>query len=134
MHSTGIVAIARALLRIRGEHWSGRIFLTAPGAIAAISIVGVALAALHGLECAVWALVYLRLGALGSPADALLYSVDSMTTRGASGLTLAPHWLMMGALEAADGMLLFGASAALLIVVIQRIFAAVFAPPAPPQA
>jgi F0F1-type ATP synthase membrane subunit c/vacuolar-type H+-ATPase subunit K len=38
----------------------------------------------------------------------MLYSVDSMTTRGASGLMLQRHWQMMGALEAADGMLLFG--------------------------
>jgi hypothetical protein len=33
-----------------------------------------------------------------------------MATRGASGVTLQPHWQMMGALEAADGMLLFGIS------------------------
>jgi hypothetical protein len=52
------------------------------------------------------------LGALGSPIiDAMLYSVDSMTTRGASGLMLQRHWQMMGALEAADGMLLFAISA-----------------------
>ena len=34
----------------------------------------------------------------------MFYSLDSMTTRGASGLTLQQHWRMMGALEAADGM------------------------------
>jgi len=44
------------------------------------------------------------LAALGSLADAILYSVDSMTTRGASGLVLERHWRMMGALAAADGM------------------------------
>ena len=59
------------------------------------------------------------LGALGSPKDAILYSVDSMTTRGASGLTLQQHWRMMGALEAAGGMLLFGISTAYIFAVMQ---------------
>jgi hypothetical protein len=40
----------------------------------------------------------------------MLQSVESMTMRGASGLILPRHWQKMGALEAADGMLLFGIS------------------------
>lgn len=42
-----------------------------------------------------------------------------MTARGSSGVTLEPHWLMMGALEAADGMLLFVISTAYILAVIQ---------------
>jgi hypothetical protein len=61
----------------------------------------------------------LRLGALGSPEAAILYSVDSMATRGASGIVLPPYWQMMGALEAADGMLLFGISTAFIFTVMQ---------------
>ena len=34
-------------------------------------------------------------------------------------MTLEPHWLMMGALEAADGMQLFGISTAHIFAVIQ---------------
>jgi hypothetical protein len=75
---------------------------------------------LHGVECAIWAAAYLWLGALDSPLDALLFSVDSMTTRGASGLTLQRHWQMMGALEAVDGMLLFGVSTAYIFAVMQE--------------
>ena len=43
-----------------------------------------------------------------------------MTTRGASGLTLEPHWQIMGALEAANGMLLFGISTAYIFAVMQQ--------------
>ena len=68
---------------------------------------------------AIWAAAYVWLGALGSLKDAILYSLDSMTTRGASGLTLEPHWQMMGALEAANGMLLFGISTAYIFAVMQ---------------
>jgi hypothetical protein len=81
------------------------------------------LAVLHGVECAIWAAAYLWLGALDSPLDALLFSVDSMTTRGASGLTLQRHWQMMGALEAVDGMLLFGVSTAYIFAVMQEYWA-----------
>jgi hypothetical protein len=81
--------------------------------------VGLLLAALHGIEATIWAAAYLWLGALDSPRDAMLYSVDSMTTRGASGLMLQRHWQMMGALEGADGMLLFGISTAYMFAVMQ---------------
>jgi hypothetical protein len=82
-------------------------------------VIGLLLAALHGIESGIWAAAYLWLGALDSPIDALLYSVDSMSTRGASGLALEQHWRMMGALEAVNGMLLFGVSAAYIFAVMQ---------------
>jgi len=87
--------------------------------IGMIGAVGLLLAALHGLEAALWAVAYWWLGALSSPADAILYSVDSMSTRGASGLVLERHWRMMGALEATDGMLLFGISTAYIFAMMQ---------------
>jgi hypothetical protein len=83
---------------------------------------GLLLAALHGIEAALWAAVYLWLGALGSPATAILYSVDAMATRGASGVLLQPHWQVLGALEATDGMLLFGISTAFIFTVMQLYF------------
>jgi hypothetical protein len=42
-----------------------------------------------------------------------------MTTRGDSGLSLQRHWRMMGTLEAADGMLLFGISTAYIFALMQ---------------
>ena len=90
-----------------------------PIVIGVVGAVGLMLAVLHGIEAAIWAAAYVWLGALDSPKDAILYSVDSMTTRGASGLMLQQHWRMMGALEAADGMLLFGFSTAYIFAVMQ---------------
>jgi hypothetical protein len=42
-----------------------------------------------------------------------------MTTRGASGLILRPNWQIMGAIEAIDGMLLFGISTAFIFAMMQ---------------
>ena len=66
-----------------------------------------------------WAAAYVWLGALNSPKDAILYSLESIATRGASGLMLEQHWQMMGALEAANGMLLFGISTAYIFALMQ---------------
>jgi hypothetical protein len=87
--------------------------------ICLIAVIGLLLAVLHGIECAIWAAAYLWLGALDSPLDALLYSLDSMSTRGASGLTLQRPWQTMGGLETFDGMLLFGASTTYIFSVMQ---------------
>jgi hypothetical protein len=87
--------------------------------ICVIGVIGLLLAVLHGIECGIWAAAYLWLGALDSPTDALLYSIDSMSTRGGSGLTLQRPWQMMGALESVDGMLLLGVSTAYVFAVMQ---------------
>ena len=87
--------------------------------ILTITTMGLLLAALHVIEAAFWAAAYVWLGAFGSLDAAILYSVDSIATRGASGLILQSHWRMMGALEAADGVLLFGISTAFIFTVMQ---------------
>jgi hypothetical protein len=61
----------------------------------------------------------------------LLFSIDSMSTRGASGLTLQRHWQLMGALEAVNGMLLFGLSTAWLFTVGQAYWSMIAVQVAP---
>jgi hypothetical protein len=87
--------------------------------ILAVGVIGLVLAVLHGMECVIWAAAYLWLGALDSPTDALIYSVDSMATLGASGLTPQRPWQLMGGLEAVNGMILFGVSTAYVFAVMQ---------------
>jgi len=122
IHTTGVIFMAFPTVRIRDRLESGnRLELRQVLAIniGLIALVGLLLAVLHGIEAVVWAAAYWWLGALNSPVEALLYSVDSMSTRGASGLVLERHWRMMGALEAMDGMLLFGISTAYIFAVMQ---------------
>lgn len=124
IHAVGIVLIAAAIRRIGVKLVRQGINYGDSATVAMVIIVGVGLllAVLHSIESIVWAIVYVWLGALPSPSDAALYSVDSMTTRGASGLVLAPQWRMMGAMEAGDGMLLFGISTAFLFYVMLHLW------------
>lgn len=87
-------------------------------AVVTFGILALALALLNGLEVAVWAGAYLQLGAIETPANAMLYSINAITAYGSSGLDLAPHWKLMGALEATNGLLTFGISTAFLAAVI----------------
>lgn len=120
-HAAGVTFMLSALrgIRLRLEGRSLRLSHVFVIVVGAITAIGLLLAALHGIEAAFWAAAYLWLGALGSPKAAILYSIDAMTTRGASGLTLQPSWQMMGALEAANGMLVFGISTAFIFSVLQ---------------
>jgi hypothetical protein len=93
--------------------------------LSAISIFimgGTALAAtiLHGIEGAIWASAYRLLGALPDSKTAMLYSLNAITSYGHENLQLAPHWKMMGALEALNGWILFGLTAAFLFNVMQK--------------
>jgi hypothetical protein len=77
---------------------------------------------LHGLEAIIWALAYSLLGALPDTPSAVLYSLGAMTTYGGSGFDLKQHWRLMGALEALNGMLLFGLTTAFLFAMIGKIW------------
>ena len=125
MHSIALIFMALLLVRLRNRAarsnlgYRPMVWLVILG----VAATGGALAFLHASEMAIWAISYVSIGAMGSWTDAVLYSIDSMTTRGASGLEVAEEWRLMGALEAADGMLLFGISTAFMFAVIQEIVA-----------
>jgi hypothetical protein len=123
VHALGVVVVALYLERAQGRvQQAATTRLRDVGLVAAIfAFVGLLLAILHGLEASIWAAAYMWFGAMPSFQQAVLFSLDSMTTRGAIGAGLTPRWQLMGVLEAADGMLLFGISTAFLFAVLERI-------------
>lgn len=76
---------------------------------------------LHGAEAIAWATAYRLLGAVPNNRTAVLYSLNAMTSYGNSAISLPQHWRLMGALEALNGMLLFGLTTAFLFAMIQRV-------------
>jgi hypothetical protein len=52
----------------------------------------------------------------------MLYSLNAITAFGHTSLELAPHWQLMGALEALNGLLLFGLTTAFLYGHLQRVW------------
>jgi hypothetical protein len=77
---------------------------------------------LHCLEAAIWAVAYRLLDALPDNRSAMLYSLSAMTSYGHANFYLEEKWQLMGALEALNGMLLFGLTTAFLFAMIQRVW------------
>ncbi len=78
------------------------------------------LTVLHAAEASAWAAAYVALGARPDFASAMLYSLSAMTSYGHATVFLAEHWRLMGAIEALNGMMLFGLSTAFLFGVLRE--------------
>ena len=121
IHTTAVVLMAfglEARIRARVDE-TPDLRRAIPTVIVRIGAVALILAALHGLEGVLWALAYWWLGALGSFGEASVYALSTMTTFEIPGLTLPSRFQMISALEAVNGVLLFGISTAFLFAVIQ---------------
>ncbi|HEY1980126.1 MAG TPA: hypothetical protein VGH13_08555 [Xanthobacteraceae bacterium] len=77
---------------------------------------------LHAAEAGMWAVAYRSLGAMPDNSSAVLYSLSAITTYGHADLSLAAHWRLMGALEALNGLILFGLTTAFMYGMIQRVW------------
>lgn len=123
MHALGLVLIslvltARVMRMSRRRQKLGRAVFSATWLI---GVTGWCLAILHGADAALWALAYVLLGAIHSFHAAMLYSVDCMATLGSTSVPVAADWSLLGPLEGANGMLLFGVSTAFLFTVMANV-------------
>lgn len=86
-------------------------------------VTGTTLLALAGhiLEIALWAFFFDVCGVVPDFSAALYCSAGNYTTLGSGEVVLSPHWKLLGPLEAAAALLMFGASTALIFAVIQRL-------------
>ncbi|KWX68762.1 hypothetical protein [Mycobacterium sp. NAZ190054] len=128
IHTTGVVAMAfRLEARIRGR--AGNDLgprRTIPIVSGSIGVVALLLAVLHGVESVLWASAYRWLGAFDSFTDASIYSLGTMVSFDVPGLELPDRLRLISALEAANGVLLFGISTAFLFAVMQAYFLTFF--------
>jgi len=75
----------------------------------------------HLVEITIWAFVFVFCGEFAQFAGAFYHSAMNYTTLGYGDVVMTPSWKLFGPLEAADGMLMFGVSTAIVISVIQLI-------------
>ncbi len=71
----------------------------------------------------VWAMLYLVLGAIGSLEKAVYFSTVTFTTLGFGDITLDETWRLLSSFEAANGLLMFGWSTALIFAAVQWVYA-----------
>ena len=118
IHFAGLL-ILMWMLRARGHNF--RAHESVLGQIAAIVFVVLGLVAIHTVEIWLYAILYYWLGALGHFEEALYFSTTSFTTIGYGDVVLDRQWRILGAIEGANGLILFGWSTAFLFSVTARI-------------
>jgi hypothetical protein len=120
IHVLGLGVIDEHMLRVLRGAINHRNFI---GVFAVVmGVVALLAAILHGMEGIVWAAAYRFLGALPDTHSAVLYSLSAITTYGHANITLEPQWQLMGALEALNGILLFGLTTAFMFAIIQQVW------------
>jgi hypothetical protein len=80
----------------------------------------------HLIEIALWAVLFVICREFRDFGTAYYHSAVNYTTLGYGDLIMSPSWKLLGPLEAADGMLMFGVSAAIIFTIIQRLIQARF--------
>jgi voltage-gated potassium channel Kch len=83
--------------------------------------------AAHFVEIAFWALSFVLCGEFSNFAAAIYYSGATYTTLGDNTTVLSARWRLLGPIEAANGMLMFGVTTAIIFAVIHRLVEAKFA-------
>ena len=65
--------------------------------------------------------MFVRCGEFRDFAAAFYSSAENYTTLGYGDVVMSAPWRLLGPLEAADGMLMFGVTTAMIFSVIQRL-------------
>jgi hypothetical protein len=120
LHVTGLGVINTQVVRLLEPMRKRRSFFVV--FVCVMGLVALLATVLHALEAGIWAWAYRILGALPDGREALLFSLNAITSYGHTQLNLAMHWRLMGALEALNGLLLFGLTTAFLYGHLQRVW------------
>jgi hypothetical protein len=107
--------ILQVLPAVNQRHFT-RVFAVVMAVVALLATI------LHGMEGMVWAAAYRLLDALPDTHSAVLYSLSAITTYGHANIVLEPQWQLLGALEALNGILLFGLTTAFMFAMIQQVW------------
>jgi len=120
------LALGATVKFIRHEQKLGRAGINFWTDVAIVALtMSIALVA-HLVEIALWAVSFVACGEFSQLGTAFYHSAVNYTTLGYGDLVMSESWRLLGPLEAADGMLMFGVSAAVAFTVIQRLIRARF--------
>ena len=74
------------------------------------------------IEVTIWAATYLALNAIEGFQRAIYFSMVTYTTLGYGDVVLDENWRLLSAFEAANGIIMFGWTTAIVIAAVQHTF------------
>ncbi len=75
----------------------------------------------HVLQFATWGILFMALGEFSDFATAFYHSGVNFTSLGYGDIVMSERWRLLGAFEAANGILMFGLSASAILSVMTRL-------------
>ena len=77
----------------------------------------------HLAQIAIWAILFMLLGEFDSFQTAFYHSAVNFASLGYGDIVMSEDWRLLGAIEASNGVLMFGLSAGTLLSVMTNLFA-----------
>lgn len=74
------------------------------------------------LEAIIWASWYFGFGVISGFEEAVYFSLVTYTTLGYGDITLEPGWRILASIQAAQGIIMFGWSTAIVMAALQKIY------------
>jgi hypothetical protein len=118
IHFGGLLLLLR-LLSQRGHHLNARQSLFGQFVLLIVVVLGLVL--IHTVEIWAYAFAFMAVGAIPDLEPALYFSTTSFSSLGYGDIVLGPDWRLLGAIEAANGLILFGWSTAFLISLMSKL-------------
>ena len=73
------------------------------------------------VQILIWGTLFILLGEFGRLYDAVYHSAVNFTSLGYGDVVMSARWKLLGPLEAANGVLMFGMTAAALMAILQQM-------------
>ncbi len=118
VHFLGLLVLLR-LLGSHGrmvDHWHT---VARQCALLIMAVLGIVF--LHTIEIWSYALLFMALGAVEGLEPALYFSTVSFSSLGYGDIVLSERWRLLGAIEAPNGLILFGWSTAFLLSLMGKL-------------
>ena len=118
IHAAGMLLVFRVILPGRAQNTDFRLrihLLLVGGVVLLMFLVSV-------MEVLVWSVTYLWLGALEGLEKATYFSMVTFTTLGYGEIVLDEQWRLLASFEAANGIIMFGWTTAIVLATVQRIY------------
>ena len=115
-----VVLMVRYLIRLMSDPKREKITLGFDTRV--ISMVLLILFVGHLFQIAVWALLFMYLGEFSDFMTAFYHSAVNFASLGYGDIVMSEKWRLLGALEASNGVLMFGLSAGTLLAIMTNVF------------